>query len=362
MSRLAIADRSAVDEWSRPGFWRTFLIVLGAILALVGMLNVLVDPLDLYGSGWLPPWQFNRYERKLELFSHLNPPAQALILGSSRVESIDPDLVSRLTGKRCFNWGLPSASAEIMLAVLRLAVEEHSAPIELVIVGVDPVAFHPSRWVHPQARLVPAYTRYFERAPRMAGIREKVSRLLTMEQTTTSYLVLRREAGLDEPQERVGYREDGRAVYFQRESAIAAGTFDLQQILGSRIPSYPEESLGLSTFSEMSQSRQRMWEQFLAMCNEKGIRVYVFMPPVHPDLWKLLVEKGAGPIFEEVSAFLDRTVTEAGGVFRDYTQLASFGGDPELFYDEVHMRPGNVEVVLKRLLAEDEAETREGVQ
>ena len=337
---------------SRPQFTATLAIVCVVTIVLVAALNYVVDPFDLYGISVVEPYQFNRYERKLELFRAYQPPPQALIIGDSRVESFDPELVEELTGLRCFNWAQPSARADTVLATLKIAVDEENAPIEMIIISTDPMLFHPSNWIISQARMVPAYSNYFVDDPSLANLKERVTRLLTVEQTESSIKALQREFGMGEAP-RVEYREDGMAIYPRREEALEAGTYDLEVALEARVPVYPYESLGIDKFSGLSEPRKELWREFIEICEEYGIKIYAFMPPMHPRLWSLLNELECAWIYEETAEYVGATVTEAGGVFRNYTDLDSINGDPELFWDEVHMRPENAELLLRDLLSGD---------
>ena len=344
--------REAAPGWSRPTFWRTFLIVWACILAFVALLNVIVDPFRLYGVAIFPRAEVNNYEEKLQLFKAYQPPPSALILGSSRVMSFDPDVVTRLTGRRCFNFSVPGAKTETYYAILKIALDS-GAPIDTIIVGVEPEAFHPTMPIEPEARFLPEYSRFFIHDPHgQATVWERISRILTLDQTSESISslqrVLKKKAGMS----KLEYRADGFSVQTQREEEIAAGTFDINAIIDSRIRKYPERSLQLSQFKGLSERRKEYWRDFLALCREHGIKVYAFMPPYHPRLLSLLDSLGAGRILGEVSDYLRSTVAEVDGTYEDFTNIDSFGGDPELFYDEIHMRPPNGAKLLEKLLAD----------
>ncbi len=336
--------------WTSLRFKWVIAAVMLVVLAAIAGLNIIIDPLDLYGNSFFQPWQFNRYERKLALFENYDSP-QVLILGSSRVEALNPETVTELTGKNCFNWAQPSASAETILAALKLAVVENDAPIDTVIVCIDPMIYHPSLWIHPQARLVPDYTHYFSNDYAVTNLRERMARLFTLEQTSSSWKVIRRDLGLGSNVPRIEYREDGFAIYPQREESLLNGDYNLDQVLGERVPAYIDSVLGIEQFTGLSTVRQGYWEEFLQLSNEHGITVYAFIPPMHPDLWVFLEAQCVDHLYMETSAYVEQTVSDSGGVFRNYIDLDSFDGDPEMFWDEVHMRPENGEALLRDLLS-----------
>lgn len=342
--------------WKIPVFARRFLITIAAVVLIAAVMNLLVDPYSIYNLGILPRVEVNFYERKLALFQAYQPRPQVLILGSSRVIAFDPETVRDLTGKRCFNFALPGARTETFYSVLKMAIEDYDAPIDTVIVGVDPESFHPAMPIQPEARFIPAYSKYFiHDKSGQASAWEKLGLLLTLNQTSDSINslvnLLKRQTG----QEKMEFRSDGYSVWVQLEKQISEGTFDFDAKLETRVRKYPDRSLMLRQFTTLSDTRKLYWEDFLALCKEKGIKVYAFLPPYHPRLLQLLDTVGANEILGEVSGYLDSTVESEGGVFRDYMDVESFGGDPGLFYDEIHMRPANAEILLGHLLENEEA-------
>jgi hypothetical protein len=310
-----------------------------------------VDPYGLYGSGLIPRADVNHYARKLEMFRAFNPQAQAIIIGSSRVLSCDPDVVTRLTGERCFNFWVPGARTETYYSVLRLALDS-GAPIKMVIVAVEPEALHPNLPIEPEARFMPEYSKYFVYNPEaQAGFFEKAALLFTLEQTGESITQLGNLYNAQTGQGKLEYRPNGFATWTYWEKQMAEGTFDLEERIDSRIRKYPERSMGLSSFKELGEVREKYWEDFLGLCRERGIKVVAFMPPDHPRLVELLSEVGAEPVFRMVSDYLSETVASAGGTCVAYTNIESFGGDPGEFYDEIHMRPANGALLLEHLFS-----------
>ena len=346
--------------WGVPSFWRVFIIVIALTVGLAAAMNYVVDPFGIYGNRLLPPSQLNNYTQKLELFENFEPPPTALILGSSRVMTFDPQVVEELTGERCFNFWLPGSASETFYAVMNLVEERRDEPIDLVIVGVGVETVHPALAIQPEARYVPEIAKWFVHSRHgQATALDRIGLLFTMDQTVRSAGVLyseirgsRSESTTEAGMPRLNYRDDGFAVQARAEQLLAQGTFDLDAKLTQRLRRrrYTEQGLIVSGWTGLSEVRMKYWEDFLHICSEKGIRVYVFMTPAHPRLWALLQEFGAEGVYDQVSDYFERTVTEVGGTFRDYTHLESFGGDPENFYDEVHMQKENCDLLLRELL------------
>jgi len=352
-------ERALVSSINSPApnrmarnFWIAWLICLAVTLGGAAILNYVVDPFSIYGSGVFEPYRENSYITKAEQFENLAVKPQVLIIGSSRVGSMDPRTVTEITGKSCYNWSVPSAGVEITSAIVHMAVERYGAELDTVIVGIDPEAFHPEMTIHAQARLAPMYVEYIGEVGAWVRLKEfalKTLRLVTMEQTAASIKVLKREMGMGSEEVLVLYRDDGFALYTPKEEAIAAGTYDLEAVVESRLTRYPDENLTITGSTVPSVRRMQQWEEFLDYCTEQGIKVIAYMPPDHPDYVELLERFGSIPVMEEISEFIGESVESRGGIYRDYTYLESFGGESDQFYDEVHMRKGNNDRLLYSL-------------
>jgi hypothetical protein len=332
-------------------FVKNVLITVGCVLGFVVGLNLLVDPFAIYGTGILPRAEVNYYQKKLELFENYNPKPECLIIGSSRVFALDPVAVEGLTGLRTFNFAVPGAHTETFYSILRLALEDYNSPIKTLIIGVDPESFHPTIPIQSEARYIGEYAKYFihDEAGK-ASVFEKLGLLFSLGQLDESIgsvrNYLKSRAGIS----KMEYFPNGYSVYVQREQEIADGTFNLQERMDQRVRKYPDRSLFLTEFTGLSDVRKQYWEDMLAICREKGIKVYAFLPPTHPQLYQFLESVGAFDIFGDVSDYLRSSVVGSGGIFRDYTNLESFNGNPDDFYDEIHMRPQNGELLLRDLL------------
>ncbi|HEX9744039.1 MAG TPA: hypothetical protein VGB30_01295 [bacterium] len=85
-------------SWSTFNFSAYFLRILLIILGIAAGANLIVDPFSIYGNGLVGKAEVNVYRVKLDLYSQLEQPPEALILGSSRAMAFDPSTVEDITG------------------------------------------------------------------------------------------------------------------------------------------------------------------------------------------------------------------------------------------------------------------------
>lgn len=338
--------------WNHKIIWISFVVPLFITLAVIGSLNFIVDPFGIYGTGLFPPVTFSKYEHKLRLLREFQPKPQALIIGSSRVESVDPELVEELTGKRCFNWANPLAKTELFYAELRIALDEINAPLDMVIVGVEPTVFHPTAGTPPQALSLISYMRYVTDKAAVSVFMEKSSRLFSFEQTDSTFKVLLGTSGYD-PNEEHRWEPNG----FLRLNDYGILTKDIIiEGIENEMRRFPKADFGDDDYSNLNPIRMMYWEEFLKICDQREIRVYAYMTPLHHDLLESvyqLEEFNADALYSETTEYLSRTIGEIGGVFRNYTDVNSFNGDPEGFMDVIHLSPSNGDILIRHLLADD---------
>ncbi len=128
-----------------------FVIAIG--LVLPAALNFLVNPHGLYASPL--DLERNRDDQrliKIELLKQANTPPRALILGSSRVRSFNPDYATELFGLKTFHAGLSVGRFPDWLSVTRYTVNELDYPIKVILLGIDPDSFIAStNYIHHPA-------------------------------------------------------------------------------------------------------------------------------------------------------------------------------------------------------------------
>jgi len=327
-----------------PGrFSKIWIVFFLMPLILIGLLNYIVDPYGIYGTGLFKPLELNSYTEKAILLREFDPKPEALIIGSSRVGQVDPIVVEELTGYRCFNFGVPSVTAGLMNSIVQYAVEDCDAPIRLVIVGVDPETFDAKLDIHQQAKLSPFFNEYFDTS-------DAWQRVLTFEQTISSIEVIARELKNSSGEIPDLYRPDGFSMYTLKQEMVDDGTFDLDSVISDRLENYASKFQVITPSTTISEEAKTSWLEFLEWCSERDIDVYFFMPPAHPRYIEMLGDMGSIERFREISTFLEMSAERYNLTFRDFTDLDSIDGDPGMFWDEVHMQKHNHDLVLRELL------------
>jgi hypothetical protein len=335
------------------GFWKALLAAYFSVIVFIALFNFLVNPFGIYPPKILPVITFSIYEQKVYLLSKLNPPPSSQIIGSSRVQYVDPEVVEEITGRRCFNWSLWGSRTEILYACIRMALEEFHLPIDLVIVGVEPEMFHLTSPIHSQARITDSYMKYFSNEPVIQIAYEKAGWLFSYGQTHASFLSIYQSIRGNRNFNQGDWREDGFKPFEIDVNTVSEEVIrEWEQAIDKGIDFYLENYWKPDKFTDLSEERKEYFRKFLDYCVDNGIQVYVFMPPQQPEMLRRIYDSGGEPVFEETKEFVRDEVLRIGGVYRDLTDLDSFGGDVRYFRDEIHMIPQNGEIMVRELLGD----------
>ena len=125
-----------------------FLVALGALLAGVIGFNAWIDPYGMVHatpSSWKGSLRLCSYEqrRTVKALQIAHGHWDGLVIGSSREEwGVDPTR-GIFPEAKVYNAGLPGASADEYIALVRYALEHQD--LKYVLIDMDPMAFGRSR-------------------------------------------------------------------------------------------------------------------------------------------------------------------------------------------------------------------------
>ena len=324
-------------------FVRRFVIVLVALVLGIGLLNFLVNPEGIYATRLLPPVTWNTRPAKAELLVAQNPKPQALLLGSSRLMTIPPSEVERITGLKTFNAAVNAAYTEDFYVLLRYAVE-HGVQPKLVLIGLDAEAFHDHEPENDYLLQPNDLGALLQKGERRGERWREFTILFTGYQTKLSFVSL---------YDRLGGKKVN-AVDFNADGSLAQDPWlreGARVNLAARLESTKAEySTRYKSYTAVSPARLDYFAQTLRYAREHGAHVIVFATPVHPELERALAQYGYGQRKSEAYAAARKVCADNGAEFLDFTAPESFGGAPEHFYDGVHVDATNAQRLIGAVL------------
>lgn len=316
-----------------------------AWLLLAGIFNYVINPAGVFAPSVVPPLLWNPRGQKLALLSEVREPPQLLVVGSSRVMKLAPRELERETGLVAFNGGVSSAAIEDDVAMLHFAMESRQLPLKLVIVGIEPESFATSQpsnwWMWP-----PAVTRVLPLRMRAVALLTRYQKLLSASYLRLSLDQLYSVSSGRRPAPAQRLDADGLVHWVDREDDMAHGNRGFDDRLTAHVRDFGNPFLADSTFSE---ERWREFDEMLAQTRTAGVRTIVFMTPVHPALMARL-PRGYAEWHAGVARRARSVSLRHGAEFRDFTDIASFDGSSDDFYDGVHYGDRNAARLVRALL------------
>jgi hypothetical protein len=324
------------------------LYLLSFLLSAAGVyaLNFYGNVQGIFPSPWHPAQTQRAWKtRQLIRLQNSSRPPQALILGSSRIMQMRPAYIEAITGKPTFNYAVYSGRMVDLFAQLRLILQQKNHA-DLLIVGIEENTFNSD--IAPfQLQLAGAPALFREVAyPKNLKIILRIPQSVDLHFTWQNLLsVLRNPIGVEHPERLMSeddiIMEDGYQIRHSVLLARLQGKDLLRWNLMQHI-SGAERNTGPMNF-QSDPDAWLLFEKFLDLARSQQIDVYVVLTPVHPEFEKYMVMPDDPQYRQRLSGQVREMCGKYSCKYFDFSNLNSFGGDPDEFWDGLHQTPANLQ-------------------
>ena len=262
----------SAKKWIKKVFIITFIFSFVIIVV-----NYIIDPYNVTGYNILNiKYKFARDDRseKLAHFKVL-PKFDNILIGSSRVYSINPRVVSKILGGTTYNFGVGTATVEDHLGILKYLIKEHKVP-KNIIIGVDFYTFNPE--VPPNGYFIKnkelnflSYGDYHE---------DILAKLFSIDAFRASIRTIKYNFFVKNQKPR--FDELGWAGGYSNYSKI-----DLQKELVRVKKEIEEEKTKIYSnfkYNHIDKKRISYYEELKKLAKLYNIKIYIFTTPLHPLL------------------------------------------------------------------------------
>jgi len=335
-----------------PGRWLAgraaaalfLVLVLGGMIAF----NALVDPYGWLGVNLIPPATVQDRISQVDRYDALPSPPQVLMVGSSRVQTLDPAQVEATCGLSAFNAGISSARSEFYEAMFNYTLARGTPPQHLIL-ALDVEALDVQPAYGSQLILSPLYGQLaIAPAQHAQNYWDIATQFMSSGMLVHSLELVRFELTDARPVNLTSFDERGLIRYEVWDAQIAAGTF-------VPITDYTIPADYYSNFPRLAPQRTAALERLLQKASDQGTRVYIFLTPSQPALLAAIERSGSphyAARYAETRALLAALAQRYPLYWYDFTDVAAFGGDPADFYDKWHYRAANAERLLGVILGD----------
>jgi hypothetical protein len=351
-----IENPGSTDPTPPRGSARGFLIglVLGLLVlsGSVTTLNVLADPYGYAGSGLVATAILSDRPIKACLEQRLPVAPSLVVLGSSRAEKVEPSYLHRRTGLVGFNAAVSSATPDDAWAFANLLHDRAAGATQRVVWFLDVESMR-TRPLDPGLLDTPALSRYLTRSAalraRLRSVWSFVSWNTALDSWKSVDATLFGSAhafstrtctihtnGVTE------YAPDGYRKFDFHDVAVRRG-MPLSRSIAITLAEYRTIYAGDTQLA--SPAKQR-FEQTVAAMNQWNTRPIIVLTPVHPTFERTIGPLGWTLRHRQLVSYLRSLQPRLRFDLLDASNIRTFGGTPQGFYDGVHMKVSNVHRLL----------------
>jgi acyl-CoA synthetase (AMP-forming)/AMP-acid ligase II/acyl carrier protein len=278
-------------------------------------------------------------------FQEIDVPVELLILGSSRVRHMSPQ-IARRHGLNAFNFWLFGARAEDWYCALQFVLRHATTPPRAVVLAVDIEAFSNSLEISPRLALSQYLARYLHSEEEWV-LPGMVIPALTQDDPRFASIRNQFSLGQGNPELMLAWEQ------YQTDRFIDAADEQERPALMIADPHAHHElyTLRMQGFTALDPRRVRYFRELLQHCFARNIRVICSLAPLHPVLDAFLSETTTyATRLADLIALLN-DIRNPLFTFCDTRVPSSFGGNSDDFQDAAHPGPRNSDRLLDFLLA-----------
>ncbi|EFM11152.1 conserved hypothetical protein [Paenibacillus curdlanolyticus YK9] len=258
--------------------WTIVTLLLSTLLlVLVGSFNYVVDPYGIYhfsGSDYNYQKSKDSDPYLIKAYQGKKYKPEAIVLGTSRSMRLNPPTIKSLTGETAYGLGVPAATPYIDLKYLEYAIRV-DPNLKTVFLGLDFEVFNES---------FPTHANFNEkRLKSFIYLQDFFSSLLSEKALKDSRKVL-----IDNYYKTTTYTEN---------RFLGDGSFDETLVFP---PNTDQETLqALPTTYQLSLDSLDDVKQIKRLCDANGLRLYMYISPVHAILLETFWQNSLWNQFEE---------------------------------------------------------------
>lgn len=320
---------------------RTWFIITTISIPCVGIFNYLLDP---YGFNNLI--KINRINSEKNSNTTLttrfkskileNGNFDTIMLGTSRTGVMNPEIIDKYLGGKTFNLAYPGSVTEIQNRLFFYALKFND--IKNLIYGIDLMSFNGSRVVMND------FKEFYELQKKIEN-KEIISNFdlyVNVETFKKSIkLLIKNILGITET--KPIYLSNGMRDHVNYIEELENGRFNFDYEINKEIKHYYGTG-GIYKKYHFSYEYLEYFQEIITFCRKNNIKVWVYIPPMHSDLFNALEPAG---YFDEFELFKNELVKITD--FIDFTGNNTINMDKNNYWDGAHLRKELTEVLISRI-------------
>ena len=344
------------------GFVSVVLVMALLVVSAVGAFNGILDPFGTLGTHLFPTVIESDQGLKVQLADRLPLAPQLIILGSSRAMKAQPSYLRSRLDLPGFNAAVSNAMPWDSWAFATFLHDRFPGTRQRYLWFVDVESFR-ALPIDSALLNVPVLSQYLSSGLRAKTRLAGLAALLSWATATDSWRVLNAElSGAVARQRQESAAASVRGTTAFGSSVFTADGFRLVDYhdrarahgltLAKALPGTIAEYVGIyKGYKHLDPRAVSFVERTIKRMNAWGATPVVVLTPYQPRLLTALKRVGWNARHRQVLAYLHLLQERYRFVVLDMSTVASFGGNPDGFYDGVHMLVPNMQRLLTAVLA-----------
>ena len=323
--------------------WLKRVALATAVIAFtIFSVNYIVDPYNITPYNLLNiKYKFARDDRteKINYFKTL-PKKDNILIGSSRVYSMNPKTVTNILGGTTYNFGVGTATVEDHLGIVKYLIKTQKIP-KNIIIGVDFYTFNPN--IPPN--------KYFLKNRELNFLsfgdykENYLAKFFSIDAFRASVKTLSRHLSLKKEKPR--FDKDGWAGGYENYA-----NRDSQKDL-IRVKKEIDENFELfysqGNYEHIDPKRKAHYKELEKIAKEHQINLYIFTSPLHPMLLKeLKANPKTANALKELVSFLSTFEH-----FYNFYDDIEFQKELRHFHGSTHTSTNAGDTILRKVLTKD---------
>jgi hypothetical protein len=272
-------------------------------------------------------WARIGYDRsyKADLVEKLPSPPQLVVLGGSRAQRFEPSVIQRLAGLSAFNFAVHNCRTADAYAISQYLFARSPSTKLHCFYAINATTLVDA----PMDQALLYDKRFSQWFPKALLASEKKAEGAPVATHVPSY----------------EFDARGSVVYNGYDRQLAEGitlAMSLRTYLARMVP---RASVTSSSGQSLSKYYFRM---LLQLYNDHGVKPVLVIMPYHPEALSAFRAVGWQKKLDDLKGYLFRLQRRYQFHLLDYTDISSFGGKPQWFYDGAHVTKQNARLILQQ--------------
>ncbi len=308
--------------------WITFII----LIPIIALFNYIIDPYSLNNKIDLN--HINHFKKSNTGFTYrfktnilIDKEFDTLMLGTSRIGVMDPNIVSSYTKGNTFNLDSPASITEMQYKLFEYALKYNK--IKNLVYGIDFMAFNGSR------TLDKSFTQFNQLNSEITNKKliDNYDMYFSLDTTKSSFFVLYRNLMNKKIIVDRYLKTNGMRVFYPRIDELKKGKFSYKDSIRISFREYYNKKIGIYKDYKFSTEYLKYFKKIIEECRAKKIKVLVYIPPMYAKHFDSINSAG---YFDEFEKFKRELVKITNYI--DFTGHNTITNNINNYWDTSHLK------------------------